>query len=632
MVAEVYGCKLLASIVELWVGALVPLYACYVERLMPIKQGSKSFHEHGLYAKKGCQFRIRPCHLLIAQKYGFRTPHRLILSDSPIQNNLKELWSLFDFIFPGKLGTLPVFMQEFSVPIMFGGYSNATQVQVQILAYKFATVLRDTIKPYLLRRMKSDVQIPYKNEQVLFCKLTKDQEELYKGYINSKEVESILSARLEVFIGLKNLRKICNHPDIFGGPKIFKDTDEDRYGYYEKSGKMVVVEALLGLWRKQGHRVLLFTQSKQMLEIFEIFVKSKNYKYMKMDGTTSISSRQPAVAKFNSDSNIFVFLLTTRVRGIGVNLTGADRIIIYDSDWNPVTDALAREPSWGIDQSKQVAVYWLLTAGTIEEKNYHRQIFKRFMTDRGIKDPKQRRFFESTDLYELFTYQDVGKQDTETSAILGTTFEINLKKKVQEKNKKYPKEQKSKPRNSTDVAVFFSKKKQEEMKMLAKKLSQQLPKCNFPKSSETSLSVDSETTKELDGNGCNSTPSAESQSVEKPLKEKSGEKTLKGSLKRKAAKVEGEIIDYVVKKKVFKPTEEDKDEHKNEDYILSKFEKSGVHTALKHDVVELSAPDYSIVKNEADRVASEAIKALKASRTCVPAAEEIPTGTDNMLD
>ncbi|GFR05825.1 DNA excision repair protein ERCC-6 [Trichonephila clavata] len=240
----------------------------------------------------------------------FRTPHRLILSGSPIQNNLKELWSLFDFIFPGKLGTLPVFMHEFSVPIMFGGYSNATQVQVQI-AYKCATVLRDTIKPYLLRRMKSDVQmsinLPSKNEQVLFCQLTKDQEELYKGYINSKEVESILSARLKVFIGLINLRKICNHPDIFdGGPKIFKDTDvsqlteEDHYGYYKKSGKMIVVEALLRLWHKQGHRVLLFTQSKQMLEIFEIFVKSKNYKFMKMDGTTSISSRQPAVTKFNS--------------------------------------------------------------------------------------------------------------------------------------------------------------------------------------------------------------------------------------------------------------------------------------------------------------------------------------------
>ncbi|GFR33657.1 DNA excision repair protein ERCC-6, partial [Trichonephila clavata] len=328
------------------------------------------------------------------------------------------------------------------------------------------------------------------------------------------------------------------------------------------------------------------------------------------------------------DPSIFVFLLTTRVGGLGVNLTGANRIIIYDPDWNPSTDAQARERSWRIGQSKQVTVYRLLTAGTIEEKIYHRQIFKQFMTNRVLKDPKQRRFFKSNDLYELFTYQEVGKQGTETSAIFaGTGSEINLKKKFLKTNKKkYPKEQKSEPMDSTDVAVTFSKKKQEEMRMLAKKLSQQLANCNFPKNSEAALSVGNETTKEHVVNGCINTSS-----VEKSFKEKSGEKALKRTVKRKAAKVEGEIIDYVVKKKVFKPTEVNEDERKNEDdYILSKlFEKSGVHTALKHDViVESSAPDYSIVENEADRVASEAIKALKASRkACVPAAEGIPTWT-----
>ncbi|MEQ2230338.1 DNA excision repair protein ERCC-6, partial [Ilyodon furcidens] len=100
----------------------------------------------------------------------FRTPHRFILSGSPMQNNLKELWSLFDFVFPGKLGTLPVFMEQFSVPITMGGYSNASPVQVQT-AFKCACVLRDTINPYLLRRMKDDVKanlsLPDKNEQVL---------------------------------------------------------------------------------------------------------------------------------------------------------------------------------------------------------------------------------------------------------------------------------------------------------------------------------------------------------------------------------------------------------------------------------------------------------------------------------
>lgn len=155
-----------------------------------------------------------------------KTPHRLILSGSPMQNNLKELWSLFDFIFPGKLGTLPVFMSEFAVPITQGGYTNASQVQIAT-GYKCATVLRDTISPYLLRRVKDDVKnhinLPMKNEQVLFCKLTEEQRKLYLEYLNSKEVDSILSGRYKIFVGLINLRKICNHPHLYnGGPKNIK--------------------------------------------------------------------------------------------------------------------------------------------------------------------------------------------------------------------------------------------------------------------------------------------------------------------------------------------------------------------------------------------------------------------------
>ena len=135
----------------------------------------------------------------------FSTSHRIILSGSPLQNNLKELWSLFDFIYPGKLGTLPVFMQQFSVPITIGGYSNANKTQVAT-AYKCATVLRDTINPYLLRRLKKDVNdhihLPAKNDQVLFCRLTEEQRNLYKEYLGGLEVKNILSGRVKVFTGL----------------------------------------------------------------------------------------------------------------------------------------------------------------------------------------------------------------------------------------------------------------------------------------------------------------------------------------------------------------------------------------------------------------------------------------------
>ena len=141
----------------------------------------------------------------------FRTPHRIILSGSPIQNNLKELWSLFDFVFPGKLGTLVAFMENFSVPIVQGGYSNATDVQVQT-AFKCACVLRDTISPYLLRRVKDDVKmslnLPGKNEQVLFCRLSKEQKNEYVSYINSRECKLVMENRNNVLKALIQLRKV----------------------------------------------------------------------------------------------------------------------------------------------------------------------------------------------------------------------------------------------------------------------------------------------------------------------------------------------------------------------------------------------------------------------------------------
>uniref|UniRef100_A0A8C3E1X2 DNA excision repair protein ERCC-6 n=1 Tax=Corvus moneduloides TaxID=1196302 RepID=A0A8C3E1X2_CORMO len=308
-------------------------------------------------------------------------------------------------------------------------------------AYKCACVLRDTINPYLLRRMKADVKmslsLPDKNEQVLFCRLTEEQRQIYQNYINSKEVYQILNGDMQILLGLSTLRKICNHPDfVADSPRILKSVpdaeaeDPNQFGYWKRSGKMIVVESLLKIWHKQGHRVLFFTQSRQMMQILEVFVRYRNYSYLRMDGTTAVASRQPLVTRYNEDKSIFLFLLTTRVGGIGVNLVGADRVIIYDPDWNPSVDTQARERAWRIGQKKEVTVYRLLTAGTIEEKIYHRQIFKQFLTNRVLKDPKQNRFFKSNDLYELFTLNspDVS-QGTETSAIFaGTGSDVQVPK------------------------------------------------------------------------------------------------------------------------------------------------------------------------------------------------------------
>ncbi|XP_064478082.1 DNA excision repair protein ERCC-6-like [Ornithodoros turicata] len=405
-----------------------------------------SHNWHYIVLDEGHKIRNPDAQTTLACKQ-FRTTHRIILSGSPIQNNLRELWSLFDFVYPGKLGTLPVFMQQFAVPITQGGYSNATDVQVKT-AYKCASVLRDTIKPYLLRRMKEDVkghlQLPGKNEQVLFCSITEHQRQLYKDYLASPEIAHIIDGRLQIFVGLINLRKICNHPDLYdGGPKVFANTDvsslpeESKFGHPSRSGKMAVIQSLLKLWKSQGHRVLLFTQSRQMLVILEKFIQQEGYTYLTMTGSTPIGSRQPAINKFNSDTSIFVFLLTTRVGGLGVNLTGANRVVIYDPDWNPSTDTQARERAWRIGQMRDVTVYRLLTAGTIEEKIYHRQIFKQFLTNRVLKDPKQRRFFKTNDLHELFSLVDEKMEKrTETSSIFaGTGSDIRPISKPKSKNK-----------------------------------------------------------------------------------------------------------------------------------------------------------------------------------------------------
>ncbi|XP_059677039.1 DNA excision repair protein ERCC-6 [Gavia stellata] len=649
----------------------------------------------------------------------FRTPHRIILSGSPMQNNLKELWSLFDFVFPGKLGTLPVFMEQFSVPITMGGYSNASPVQVKT-AYKCACVLRDTINPYLLRRMKADVKmslsLPDKNEQVLFCRLTDEQRQVYQKFINSKEVYQILNGDMQIFSGLVALRKICNHPDLFsGGPRISKGVPDpeveeaDQFGYWKRSGKMIVVESLLKIWHKQGHRVLFFTQSRQMLQILEVFVRDRNYSYLKMDGTTTIASRQPLITRYNEDKSIFIFILTTRVGGIGVNLTGADRVIIYDPDWNPSTDTQARERAWRIGQKKQVTVYRLLTAGTIEEKIYHRQIFKQFLTNRVLKDPKQRRFFKSNDLYELFTLSspDVS-QGTETSAIFaGTGSDVQvpkpqLKRKLEKppdkdtskgdlhltenSSPKYSKssnsystthmtnsskvikrsekakrklenfDQNSYAKDNAQAAInanSLNKSKEESLGTVHKSMSQLLS--GYAKCLNTVVADEVHGAANANTNGdfsytCGAAGSWEKQvaktgdgqldnnhykctSKTKHMLSCESHKDESKRKRRKDAKFEGERIPHLVKQKRYRrenSEEKGEDSKKNDDYVLEKlFKKSGVHSVMKHDaIMEASSADHVLVEAEANRVAQDALRALKVSRQrCLGAASGVPTWT-----
>ncbi|CBI37137.3 unnamed protein product, partial [Vitis vinifera] len=351
-----------------------------------------------------------------------QTVHRIIMTGAPIQNKLAELWSLFDFVFPGKLGVLPVFEAEFAVPISVGGYANATPLQVST-AYRCAVVLRDLIMPYLLRRMKADVnaQLPNKTEHVLFCSLTTEQRSVYRAFLASSEVEQIFDGSRNSLYGIDVMRKICNHPDLLEREHAYQNPD---YGNPERSGKMKVVAHVLKGWKEQGHRVLLFAQTQQMLDILENFLIAGGYVYRRMDGFTPIKHRMALIDEFNDSDDVFIFILTTKVGGLGTNLTGANRVIIYDPDWNPSTDMQARERAWRIGQTRDVTVYRLITRGTIEEKVYQRQIYKHFLTNKILKNPQQKRFFKARDMKDLFVLNDDGEDaSTETSNIFSQLSE-----------------------------------------------------------------------------------------------------------------------------------------------------------------------------------------------------------------
>ncbi|KAM3421722.1 hypothetical protein BST61_g2103 [Cercospora zeina] len=356
------------------------------------------------------------------------THNRVILSGTPMQNNLEELWTLFDFVYPMRLGTLVNFKNQFAIPIKQGGYANASNLQVET-AMKCAETLKDAISPYLLQRFKADVasDLPKKIERVLFCKLTKLQREAYQWFLDSEDMKSIMNGKRQALYGVDILRKICNHPDLVEHKTLSKKAGYD-YGIGSKSGKMQVVKELLKIWKERGHKTLLFAQHRIMLDILERFIGNlPGINYRRMDGTTDIKHRQDLVHEFNHDPDLHVFLLTTKVGGLGVNLTGANRVIIYDPDWNPSTDVQARERAWRLGQKREVEIYRLMTAGTIEEKIYHRQLFKLFLTNKILRDPKQRQNFQLRDLHDLFTLGESVDGQTETGTIFKGT-EVSLKR------------------------------------------------------------------------------------------------------------------------------------------------------------------------------------------------------------
>lgn len=349
---------------------------------------------------------------------ALKAMHRLVLSGTPIQNNVLELWSLFDFLMPGFLGTEKQFNERFSRPILANRQGKATPKQKEAAALALEA-LHKQVLPFLLRRLKEDVlqDLPPKIIQDYYCDLSAVQKFLYEDFASSrdsKEVEAVVKAEREpeskdqrhVFQTLQFLRKLCNHP------LLALNLDNKRYS--ETVRKVVamspepVSKALLDISHApklqalqqilldcgigtdvkeevddlapaSQHRVLVFAQTKQMLDIVENLLFERNMpsvSYMRLDGTTDTLQRHNIVQTFNADPSIDVLLLTTAVGGLGLTLTGADTVVFLDHDWNPMKDLQAMDRAHRIGQKKVVNVYRLITKDTLEEKIMGLQRFK----------------------------------------------------------------------------------------------------------------------------------------------------------------------------------------------------------------------------------------------------------------
>ncbi|GMJ11122.1 CYTOKININ-HYPERSENSITIVE 2, hypersensitive to red and blue 2, GYMNOS [Hibiscus trionum] len=288
----------------------------------------------------------------------YSTNHRTLLTGTPLQNNLDELFMLMHFLDAGKFGSLEEFQEEFK------DINQEEQI----------SRLHKMLAPHLLRRVKKDVMkdLPPKKELILRVDLSSKQKEYYKAILTRNY--QILTRRGGAQISLINvvmeLRKLCCHPYMLEGvePNI-EDTNEAYKQLLESSGKMHLLDKMMVKLKEQGHRVLIYSQFQHMLDLLEDYCTYKKWQYERIDGKVGGAERQIRIDRFNAkNSSRFCFLLSTRAGGLGINLATADTVIIYDSDWNPHADLQAMARAHRLGQTNKVMIYRLVTRGSIEER------------------------------------------------------------------------------------------------------------------------------------------------------------------------------------------------------------------------------------------------------------------------
>ncbi|XP_016391389.1 DNA excision repair protein ERCC-6-like [Sinocyclocheilus rhinocerous] len=394
--------------------------------------------------------------------------HRVLLTGTPVQNNLQEMWALFEFACQGSLlGTYKTFKTEYENPITRAREKDATPGE-KALGLRISQNLMDIIKPYFLRRTKADVQhkkhkreegfedeedqenkcpnagkgiempsLTRKNDLIVWTYLSSVQEDIYEQFISLDHIKELLTTKRSPLSELMVLKKLCDHPRLLsnravtqlgleqGSASIHPD-DETESAVSQinnlsddtlvaESGKLQFLVSLMECLREEGHRTLIFSQSRKMLDIMDRVLCNRNFRLLRLDGTvTQLAEREKRIKLFQTDKRYTIFLLTTQVGGVGITLTAANRVVIFDPSWNPATDAQAVDRAYRIGQTENVIIYRLITCGTVEERIYRRQVFKDSLIRQTTGDKKNPfRYFSKQELHEVFKLEDTRSSTTQ---------------------------------------------------------------------------------------------------------------------------------------------------------------------------------------------------------------------------
>lgn len=368
----------------------IPVILTSYEMIMVDNFFFKKLHYSFIVVDEGHRLKNRKCGLFKALK-GLDSENRILLTGTPLQNNLEELWSLLNFLVPKIFNNVDDFISWFSFDITNNRLDKKKIISRQ-LTEKMVSTIHRVLAPFMLRRIKADVKLdlPPKKEILVYTPLTKEQKNLYVA-IKERRLRQYLSdffeqhgkvlpkgEKLKSVSLMMCARQACCHPFLFSHPLFHEPVDEEKSTEMipELSGKVKLLEKLLPLLMPQ-HKVLIFSQFTSMLDILHDFFDYKEWDCVRLDGSVSHEDRTKAIAKFYEDEKTRLFLISTRAGGLGINLTPADTVIIFDSDWNPQVDLQAQDRVHRMGQKNPVTVFRLISQNSFEDRMYERASAKR---------------------------------------------------------------------------------------------------------------------------------------------------------------------------------------------------------------------------------------------------------------